>query len=101
MNKLTRLKAFIQDRTHAFLRFIGVLGVLMGWAAMYLFEEWDGPIFWILICAATVLSAAGAWGGLAEQWGYKPLTNDPLGWRAAKKSYESTDSSTDENDKSC
>ena len=100
MNKLARLKDLMQRRSHAFLRGAGVLGVLVGWAAMYFFEEWNGVFFWMLICAATVLSATGAWGGLAEQWGYKPLSSDPLGWRAAKKSYEKPGPSTDENDKS-
>lgn len=87
MNGFRQLQALVRRRSHTFLRLAGVVCVLIGWSAMYFFDEWDGPAFWTLICVATVLSASGAWGGLAEQWGYKPLTNDPLGWRAAKKSY--------------
>lgn len=87
MIEVKKLKAFVQLHSHRFLRFTGVAGILIGWSAMYFFDHWSGPVFWLLICVSTVLSAAGAWGGLSEQWGYKPLTNDPLGWRAAKKSY--------------
>jgi hypothetical protein len=95
MNLSERLKVFVQSRSHRFLRALGVIGVLIGWATMYFFENWDGPLFWLLICVATIFSATGAWGGLAEQWGYKPLTNDPLGWRAAKKTYEHAPSPED------
>jgi len=42
-----------------------------------------------------VLGYGGAWGGLAEQWGWKPLREDPLGWRKAKKSYK-TDTQAEE-----
>ena len=55
---------------------------------MYFFDDWGHPIFWVLITMAVVLGYGGAWGGLAEQWGWKPLRKDPLGWRTAKKSYE-------------
>lgn len=101
MSKLEQLKEWIQRRSHKFLRLMGVAGVLIGWAVMYFFDKWDGPVFWALICVSAVLSATGAWGGLSEQWGYKPLTNDPLGWRKAKKSYESSGpaSQSDESEK--
>lgn len=88
MRAFRQLTELIQRRSHTFLRVVGSVGVLVGWSAMYFFDDWDSLAFWVTICVATVLSATGAWGGLAEQWGYKPLTNDPLGWRTAKKSYD-------------
>jgi hypothetical protein len=77
------------------LRIAGVLGVLIGWGAMYFFNDWSSPIFWILISIAIILGYGGAWGGLSLQWGAPPLTNDPLGWRKAKKTYK-TDAASDE-----
>lgn len=88
ISAVRQLTELIQRRSHTFLRVVGVVGILVGWGAMYFFDDWDGLAFWVTICVATVLSALGAWGGLAEQWGYKPISNDPLGWRAAKKSYD-------------
>lgn len=92
------LKTSIQRRSHAFLRLMGIFGVLLGWATMYYFEDWSGPVFWLLISVSTILSATGAWGGLSEQWGYKPLSDDPLGWRAVKKSYKDAEPSKEETD---
>jgi hypothetical protein len=79
---------FFSNRTHVVFRFSGVLGLLLGWATMYWFDNWHHPFFWILISIAVVLGYGGAWGGLAEQWGMSPLRKDPLGWRKAKKSYQ-------------
>ena len=70
------------------LRIAGLLGVLLGWAALYFFDDWSSPFFWLIATVATVLGLGGAWAGLSTQWGAPPFTNDPLGWREAKKSYE-------------
>jgi hypothetical protein len=43
---------------------------------------------WILVVIALVFGRGAAMAGIVQQWGYKPFTNDPLGWRKAKKSYE-------------
>jgi hypothetical protein len=75
-------------KLHRFFRIVGVLGVLIGWATMYFFDDWSSPMFWLLAVIATVLGLCGAWGGLSNQWGAPPFTNDPLGWRKAKQSYK-------------
>lgn len=38
--------------------------------------------------------------GRATALGFRPFTNDPLGWRAVKKSYAKPDRSDEEGDKS-
>jgi hypothetical protein len=78
---------------HHLLRLAGLTGVLIGWAAMYFFEDWSSPYFLTLICLAVVLGYGGAWGGLSSQWGASPFTNDPLGWRKAKESYQGDEAS--------
>ena len=93
MTMAEKLKLKISQKI---LRIAGVLGVLIGWGAMYFFNDWSSPIFWILISIAIILGYGGAWGGLSLQWGAPPLTNDPLGWRKAKKSYETKEDSDEE-----
>jgi fatty-acid desaturase len=80
-------KKFFSNR-HKLLRASGLFGMLLGWFAMYFFDDWESPIFWSLICLAVVFGYGGAWGGLSHQWGSSPFTNDPLGWRKAKQSYK-------------
>ncbi len=92
---MKKLADFLADRVHSALRLVGILGLLLGWGAMYFFDDWSSPFFWVLISVAVVLGYGGAWGGLAEQWGWKPLREDPLGWRKAKKSYK-TDTQAEE-----
>ncbi len=82
------LSNWAQSKSHKLARLCGVFGVITGWCTMYFFTDWNGFLFWLLICISTVMSVAGAWSGLAMQWGYKPFTNDPLGWRKAKQSYK-------------
>lgn len=94
---MRRLLKSFNANAHFFFRISGVVGVLLGWATMYFFDDWGHPIFWLLISLSVVLSGGGAWGGLAEQWGLKPLQNDPLGWRKAKQSYKS-EPATEEDD---
>lgn len=78
-------KNFFQLRS--LYRISGLVGVAIAWSATYFLEDWDGPVFWTLICISVVLGYGGAWGGLSSQWGSTPFTNDPLGWRKAKKTY--------------
>ncbi len=50
-----------------------------------------------LITLGSVIGLLVGYEGKAKQFGYKaPFTNDPLGWREAKKSYQS-DSAAQEN----
>lgn len=65
--------------------FSGILGVLF-------FQ----PPFWLgvgILAVSLIIGAIGAAAGAAESIGLKPFTNDPLGWRKAKKSYETEESS--------
>ena len=84
MKKIDISKSFL----HRLLRISGVAGVLICWATMYFFDDWSSIWFWLLISISVVLGYGGAWGGLSIQWGLLPFTNDPLGWRKAKKTYE-------------
>lgn len=68
---------------------LGFTGVAIIWATAYFFEEWTGFWFWALALLGGALGYVGAYGGLAKTFGFPaPFTNDPLGWRKAKKSYE-------------
>ena len=60
--------------------FGGILGVL-----------YFQPPFWFgvgVLAVSILIGAIGAVSGAAESLGLKPFTNDPLGWRKAKKSYQ-------------
>jgi 4-hydroxybenzoate polyprenyltransferase len=68
---------------------LGAIGVLILFAAAYFFEEWSGFWFWLFALVGGALGYVGAYGGLAKKFGFEaPFTNDPLGWRKAKKSYQ-------------
>ncbi len=43
---------------------------------------------WFLLVTAWIVLAVFGLSGRAEAIGLKPFTNDPLGWRKAKKSYK-------------
>lgn len=67
---------------------LGVTGVVLIACAAYFFESWSGFWFWSLALTGGALGYLGAYGGLAKKMGFSaPFSNDPLGWRAAKKSY--------------
>ena len=67
---------------------VGVIGIAIVWGVAYFFEEWSGFWFWTLAFFGGALGYLGAYGGLAKTFGFSaPFTRDPLGWRAAKKSY--------------
>lgn len=88
--KLVRLlfeNGYLTDRGADLL---GVLGILMVWSAAYIFPEWSGIWFWIIILVGGVFGYLSAYGGLARVLGLSaPFSKDPLGWRDAKKSYNS------------
>lgn len=68
---------------------LGAIGVLILFATAYFFEEWSGFWFWLFALVGGALGYVGAYGGLAKKFGLEaPFTNDPLGWREAKKSYK-------------
>jgi hypothetical protein len=49
------------------------------------------PFVWMRYLGISIglaLMAIGGFGARAGALGFKPFTNDPLGWRAAKKSYQ-------------
>jgi hypothetical protein len=50
---------------------------------------------WLLLIVACIVFAIFGLSGRAEALGLKPFTNDPLGWRKAKKSYK-TDTQAEE-----
>ena len=64
------------------------VGLICAIATTYFLDDLTNPILWILTAMAIIFGYGSAWSGLSEKWGYKPFTNDPLGWRAAKKSYD-------------
>jgi len=44
----------------------------------------------LLTCIGSAISLIGSYEAKAKQFGFQPpFTNDPIGWREAKKSYES------------
>lgn len=67
-------------------------------ATFFLLDDLNDPKLWICAVLAILFGYGSAWSGLSEKWGFKPFTNDPLGWRKAKKSYEQD--STPESDDS-
>lgn len=73
---------------------LGLIGVAIIFAVAYFFDDWSGFWFWTLALFGGLLGYVGAYGGLARKFGFEaPFTNDPLGWRKAKKSYETKENS--------
>lgn len=68
---------------------LGTIGILILCCVAYFFKNWSGFWFWLLALIGGCLGYVGAYGGLAKKFGFEaPFTNDPLGWRKAKKSYQ-------------
>lgn len=67
--------------------------VALGWFGvpyLYKISIWLAfPFFIVSVLAALILMFEGT----ASAIGLKPFTNDPLGWRKAKKSYKKDESS--------
>lgn len=75
---------------------LGLTGVGILWVTAYLFDEWSGFWFWFFLLLGGALGYIGAYGGLAKRFGfYAPFSNDPLGWRTAKRSCDEPKSSKD------
>lgn len=73
------------------LNIMDLVGLGTIFATAYFFEKWEGWLFWLLMLSGAAIAKVSAYGGLAEKFGYKPFTNDPLGWRKAKESYLNKD----------
>jgi hypothetical protein len=68
---------------------LGLIGVAIVFAVAYFFDDWSGFWFWALALFGGLLGYVGAYGGLARKFGFEaPFTNDPLGWRKAKETYQ-------------
>ena len=68
---------------------LGLIGVVIVFAVAYFFDDWSGFWFWTLALFGGLLGYVGAYGGLARKFGFEaPFTNDPLGWRKAKETYQ-------------
>lgn len=74
------------------LTLLGVFGVvLLGFVVVYLSLEFL-PTRWLKVIGLSIgigIAAIGGFSGRASALGLSaPFTNDPIGWRAAKKSYQ-------------
>lgn len=57
----------------------------------------DPRISFVLLLIGILLGAIVGYEGKAKQFGFQaPFTDDPLGWREAKKSYETKENSDEE-----
>jgi fatty-acid desaturase len=63
-------------------------GVLFGFMAYQFLGDLSDYRFWLFTSLSLVFGYGFSWAGLMQKWGYRPFTNDPLGWRSAKASYE-------------
>lgn len=69
-------------------RLISVVGVVCAVSTVFFLDDLSDPRLWVLVFSAIVFGYGTAWAGLMRKWGYKPFTNDPIGWRKAKASYK-------------
>lgn len=69
--------------------------LLMGISLWLIYEDLiDVKIGFFLLLLGIFLGAIVGYEGKAKQFGFQaPFTNDPLGWRKAKKSYETQEDS--------
>ncbi len=67
------------------------IGIASAFGAWLFIDDLTDIRFWLLTIIVIVFGYGSAWAGLMEKWGFKPFTNDPLGWRKAKGSYKPTD----------
>jgi hypothetical protein len=73
------------------LLFFGGLGG-MGLALLFL----NGMALYLALVVGLVIGSVSSLEAKARVLGLKPFTNDPLGWRAAKASYEVKQATCDE-----
>ena len=64
-----------------------IIGVGSGYLAYRFSDDISNYKFWVFACIAFVFGYGFSWVGLMQKWGFKIFTNDPLGWRSAKKTY--------------
>jgi hypothetical protein len=76
-----------------------IIGIGCGFVAYSLAEDMSSYKFWVFASVAFLFGYGFSWAGLMQKWGYRPFTNDPLDWRAAKASYEVNQSTDGENEK--
>jgi len=68
------------------LLFFGGLGGLGGMGLAFLFL--NGMALYLALVVGLVIASVSSFEAKARIFGVKPFTNDPLGWRAAKASYQ-------------
>lgn len=64
-----------------------LIGLLSALSTLFFLDDLSDYRLWILVVIALIFGRGAALAGIVQRWGYKPFTNDPLGWRKAKKSY--------------
>ncbi len=67
-------------------RLVGMLGSILVIYGVIHFRL-NNVFGWFLLVAAWIVLMVFGLSGRSEAIGLKPFTNDPLGWRKAKKSY--------------
>ncbi len=77
---------------------IAVLMVMVSLCLIFLpwFFELNRSLSYLMMCIGTVIGTIAA---ESDRFGNKSFTNDPLGWRAAKASYEVNQFKDDEKEK--
>jgi hypothetical protein len=68
-----------------------LIGIASAASTFVFMDDLEDPRLWTSAVLAIVFGYGAAWSGLSEQWGFNPFTHDPLGWRKAKKTYETPD----------
>jgi hypothetical protein len=76
-----------------------LLGISAALGVVFFIDDLSDWRPWFLAVVAIFFGYGSAWAGLMKKWGYRPFTNDPLGWRAAKASYEVDQSKNAETEK--
>lgn len=74
-------------------RVFSILGLLAALGTAFYLDDLTDWRLWLLSMVAIVFGYGSAWAGLMKKWGFAPFTNDPLGWRKAKKSYQGDEAS--------
>ena len=72
-----------------------VIGLAAAYGVWYFIGDMSDIRFWLCVIIGIVFGYGTVWAGWMEKWGYKPFTNDPLGWRKAKASYRNKESAED------
>jgi hypothetical protein len=75
--------------SYVFRSFISLTGVLIIGASAFFIEQKNLKIFFCFL--GLIIGSFGSYCAQAAILKLKPFTNDPLGWREMKKSYEKTE----------